>query len=80
VALNNYGSALLALRQYAQAQQPFARLIQLQPNNAVAMAKLAWCLAAQDKRQDATVVLDRARQVAPNHPVVQQVQRILERR
>lgn len=61
------GDRAIASTQWAEAARLYQRVLDLQPNNAVALNNLAW-VAGQLGRSDAIALAEKANAVAPNQP------------
>lgn len=61
------GDRAIAAKQWADAQSPYERVLELQPKNALALNNLAW-VAGRLGRGDAVALAERANEAAPNQP------------
>ncbi len=69
------GDILYRLQQYADAETHLTEALSLDPNLLPALVGLAQTKWAMDNREEAQQLLQRAQQMAPNHPRVQQIAR-----
>ena len=63
------GDRALASRQWAEAAKHYQRVLDTQPNNALALNNLAW-VAGQLSRPDAVALAEKANRLAPNQPAI----------
>lgn len=63
------GDLAIASAQWAEAARQYQRVVELQPNNALALNNWAWA-AGQLKRPDAIALAEKANALAPNQPAI----------
>lgn len=63
------GDRALASSQWAEAARQYQRVIDTQPNHALALNNLAW-VAGQLSRPDAVALAEKANRLAPNQPAI----------
>jgi tetratricopeptide (TPR) repeat protein len=72
-------SALLVLERFDEAGLHFEVLVRSRPEDPIHRARLAWCQWKTGEQEEAKRNLQRARDKAPNHRIVLQVTRMIDR-
>jgi Flp pilus assembly protein TadD len=78
--LRKYASVLLARERYAEARPIFERITSSDPDDALSLAKLAWCQNALGEKKLARVTLQAALVAEPANPAIRDIARRLSNR